>query len=196
MDLGSGRLKELRERRGLSLRALAALSGVSPDAINLIERGKRKAQLKTARKLAAALDVEPSDLSGGPQQLSLTSEDERRRFELEALRNGKHAIKLLRAWRQFIDGTALRWEALPEGPTPEAVGDILDTLERLVNAEVFQPGLSDSAEFAEIEAFELEMLHKGIQRLRIAAEPVLAAKEAERARRRFEVIEAELRQAS
>jgi transcriptional regulator with XRE-family HTH domain len=52
------RLAELRERRALTLRELAEMSGVAADTINQIELGHRKARPSTLRKLAKALDVE------------------------------------------------------------------------------------------------------------------------------------------
>ena len=55
------RLAELRERRGLTLRELSKTSGVSPDAINQIELGHRKARPSTLRKLARALEVDIKD---------------------------------------------------------------------------------------------------------------------------------------
>jgi transcriptional regulator with XRE-family HTH domain len=55
------RLAELREQRALTLRELSKTSGVSPDTINQIELGHRKARPSTLRKLAKALDVDISD---------------------------------------------------------------------------------------------------------------------------------------
>jgi len=55
------RLAELREQRALTLRELSKTSGVSPDTINQIELGHRKARPSTLRKLARALDVDISD---------------------------------------------------------------------------------------------------------------------------------------
>ncbi len=52
------RLAELRERRALTLRELAEMSGVAADTINQIELGHRKARPSTLRKLARALDIE------------------------------------------------------------------------------------------------------------------------------------------
>jgi transcriptional regulator with XRE-family HTH domain len=56
------RLKYWRELRGYSLRELAGKSKVPYSAISLLENGKREPQGRTARKLAAALDVEVADL--------------------------------------------------------------------------------------------------------------------------------------
>ncbi len=61
------RLAELRERRALTLRELAEMSGVAADTINQIELGHRKARPSTLRKLAAALRVEISDFFEKPE---------------------------------------------------------------------------------------------------------------------------------
>ena len=56
------RLKELRRNRVLSLRELEERSGVSYNTIWRIEDGRQGAHPRTVRRLAAALDVEPSEL--------------------------------------------------------------------------------------------------------------------------------------
>jgi HTH-type transcriptional regulator, competence development regulator len=62
IEIDHRRLKQLRRERALSQRALSGLSGVSLDAVNRLETGKRRAQLITIRKLAEALGVEPKEL--------------------------------------------------------------------------------------------------------------------------------------
>ena len=61
------RLRELRERVSLSQMELSERSGVSRATIADLELGKRGAQPKTRRKLAAALGVEPWELVGDIQ---------------------------------------------------------------------------------------------------------------------------------
>ena len=56
------RLKELRERRGLSQEALSELADVSRDSISSYENGRREAHPGTAKKLANALEVEVKNL--------------------------------------------------------------------------------------------------------------------------------------
>ena len=51
------RLQELRERNGLSLRALADKSGVSPNTVSLIERGLSSPSIDTLQRLAVGLGV-------------------------------------------------------------------------------------------------------------------------------------------
>ena len=57
-----GKLKELRDRRVLTLHELGERSGVAYNTIWRLENGKTGAQPRTLRKLAAALGVEPEEL--------------------------------------------------------------------------------------------------------------------------------------
>jgi len=56
IDVGS-RLKQLREERGKSMRQLARLSGLSTNALSMIERGRTSPSVSTLYKLAEALEV-------------------------------------------------------------------------------------------------------------------------------------------
>jgi transcriptional regulator with XRE-family HTH domain len=56
VDIGE-RLRQLRTARELSQRGLARLSGLSPNAINIIEQGKTSPTVSTLYKLADALQV-------------------------------------------------------------------------------------------------------------------------------------------
>ena len=62
IEIDHRRLKQLRRERALSQRALSGLSGVSLDAVNRLETGKRQAQPVTVRRLAEALGVVPREL--------------------------------------------------------------------------------------------------------------------------------------
>ncbi len=66
-DVGR-RIRELRERRGLSLRALAEQSDLSVNAVSLIERGVSSPTVATLHRLAAALGVRIVDLFGPEQE--------------------------------------------------------------------------------------------------------------------------------
>jgi transcriptional regulator with XRE-family HTH domain len=52
---------KLRKQRGLSLRALADLCGISANAISLIERNENSPNVSSLHQLAAALDVPITD---------------------------------------------------------------------------------------------------------------------------------------
>lgn len=56
VDVAS-RIRELREERSLSIRALARLSGLSANALSMIERGKSSPSVSTLYKVSTALDV-------------------------------------------------------------------------------------------------------------------------------------------
>jgi ribosome-binding protein aMBF1 (putative translation factor) len=55
-------LRQERERRGLSMTALAQRSGISQPMISLLESGGRKPSLETLLRLALALEVSPDEL--------------------------------------------------------------------------------------------------------------------------------------
>ncbi len=56
IDVGQ-RLRVLREERGISMRALARRSGLSANALSMIERGLTSPSVSTLNKLATALEV-------------------------------------------------------------------------------------------------------------------------------------------
>jgi transcriptional regulator with XRE-family HTH domain len=56
VDVGS-RLRDLREAHNISMRALAVKSGLSANALSMIERGKTSPSVSTLYKLADALGV-------------------------------------------------------------------------------------------------------------------------------------------
>jgi len=66
MDQVAERLAELRERRALTLRELAQMSGVAADTINQIELGHRKARPSTLRKLAKGLEIDVQEFYAEP----------------------------------------------------------------------------------------------------------------------------------
>lgn len=56
IDVGA-RLRQLRTERGKSMRSLARASGLSTNALSMIERGRTSPSVSTLYKLAEALDV-------------------------------------------------------------------------------------------------------------------------------------------
>jgi transcriptional regulator with XRE-family HTH domain len=56
IDVG-GRLRELRQERGMSMRSLGRASGLSTNALSMIERAKTSPSVSTLYKLAEALEV-------------------------------------------------------------------------------------------------------------------------------------------
>ena len=57
------RLRELRETAMFSQSELAKMAGTTQATISGFERGKRRAQPRTVRRLAEALGVEPRELT-------------------------------------------------------------------------------------------------------------------------------------
>src|SRR5512134_4190836 len=58
------RLRELREARNISMRALATRSGLSANALSMIERGRASPSVSTLYKLADALGVSITSFFG------------------------------------------------------------------------------------------------------------------------------------
>jgi transcriptional regulator with XRE-family HTH domain len=56
VDVGT-RLRQLREERNMSMRSLATASGLSANALSMIERGKTSPSVSTLYKLADAMGV-------------------------------------------------------------------------------------------------------------------------------------------
>jgi transcriptional regulator with XRE-family HTH domain len=80
-DIGS-KIRELREHRGFSLRALAEVCGVSPNTVSLIERGLSSPSVDTLQRLATGLGVPIVSLfetGEAPARLVLTKSTERMR---------------------------------------------------------------------------------------------------------------------
>ena len=63
-----GRVRELREKRGLSQEALAEACNLHRTYVGLIERGERNLTLGTIEVIAAALEVPVSELFVGIKQ--------------------------------------------------------------------------------------------------------------------------------
>ena len=76
------RIKTLRRQRGLSLRALAELSDLSPNTISLVERGATSPSVSTLHRLTTALGIPITALFEEPTErvkVILTRADERPR---------------------------------------------------------------------------------------------------------------------
>ena len=77
------RLRELREARNTSMRALATRSGLSANALSMIERGKASPSVGTLYKLADALGVSITSFFGSDaerKQVVFLKADERTRM--------------------------------------------------------------------------------------------------------------------
>ena len=65
MEVDGAELRRARRSRALSQRELSRKTGVAFDTISRLETGKQRAQPKTIRRLARALDVEPAQILKG-----------------------------------------------------------------------------------------------------------------------------------
>ncbi len=77
------RLRELREARNISMRTLAGKSGLSANALSMIERGKTSPSVSTLYKLSAALGVSITAFFGvqsEAQQMVYLKADKRTRI--------------------------------------------------------------------------------------------------------------------
>lgn len=79
-DVGR-RLREFRTRAGFSQRLLADRSGVSPNAIRLIERGHSSPTISTLHRLATALEVRVVDFVGATDVRSVVYSPARERTQ-------------------------------------------------------------------------------------------------------------------
>jgi transcriptional regulator with XRE-family HTH domain len=79
------RLRELREARKISMRGLATKSGLSANALSMIERGRNSPSVSTLYKLAEALGIPITEFFGPPavkNDVILIKADERTRIPL------------------------------------------------------------------------------------------------------------------
>lgn len=63
-----GRIRKLRDARGLNLHELARLCGISASALSLIETGKRDLRVTSLYRIAVALRVAAGELMDAPDQ--------------------------------------------------------------------------------------------------------------------------------
>jgi len=89
------RLRDLREKRGMSQQDLSERSGVSRDGISHYENGTREARPSTARKLAEALKVEVQNLMDTAQKVEVAV------GSLD--RNGNYRGEILRFTGELLD---------------------------------------------------------------------------------------------
>jgi transcriptional regulator with XRE-family HTH domain len=81
----SDRLTKIREERGLSIRALGRLSGLSANALSVIERGLSSPSVSTLYKISTALEIPVTaffEESPTQQDVVLIKSNERKRIPL------------------------------------------------------------------------------------------------------------------
>ena len=154
IDVG-GRLRELREGRGISMRTLATRSGLSANALSMIERGKTSPSVSTLYKLSDALGVSITAFFGpesDKKQMIFLKADERTRMSFS-----RGVFEGL-GGDQFVGNVAPFMLTLESG-TSSGPHDMVHTghefvfclrgqLEYQVEHEVFQLSAGDSLLFA------------------------------------------------
>ncbi|PIC99617.1 helix-turn-helix domain-containing protein [Sporosarcina sp. P29] len=80
-------LKSLRKERKLTLKELAGLTGVSISFLSQVERGKSSVTLESLKKVADALNVNPTVFFSGNEE-EQTLEDRHQQFYYKDLSNG------------------------------------------------------------------------------------------------------------
>ena len=76
-DAISGRLKELIEKKGITVNKLATLSGITQSTVENVVSGKtRNPKLKTLHRLACGLDMRVSELLDFPEMDNTRFDDE------------------------------------------------------------------------------------------------------------------------
>lgn len=82
LDVGN-RLRQLREARKVSMRTLATMSGLSANALSMIERGKTSPSVSTLYRIADAMTIPVTDFFGPGevrQKIVFLKADERTRL--------------------------------------------------------------------------------------------------------------------
>jgi transcriptional regulator with XRE-family HTH domain len=112
------RIRALRQRRGLTQRALADACDLSANAVGLIERGETSPSVSTLHRLALALEVSLAELFSPPEATQA-------------------AVLVKRHQRSRVQREHVAMESLTEGPVDPCLEPFLATL---------QPGAGTGAE--------------------------------------------------
>lgn len=154
VDVGS-RLKELREARNISMRMLAAKSGLSANALSMIERGKTSPSVSTLYKLSDAMGVSITAFFGpesDKKQVVFLKSDERTRMSFtrgvfEAL-GGEQFIGRVEPFMLTMDSGATSGPHTMSHTGHEFVFCLRGQLDYQVEKEVFHLSAGDSLLFA------------------------------------------------
>ena len=149
------RLRELREARKISMRGLATKSGLSANALSMIERGRTSPSVSTLYKIADALDVPITEFFGPQpvkQDVILIKADERTRIPLtRGVWEGLGGEKFSGRVEPFIltlENGATSGQHMMIHNGYEFVFCLRGQLEYLVEKQLFQLAAGDSLLFA------------------------------------------------
>lgn len=154
VNVGS-RLRELRETRKISMRSLATKSGLSANALSMIERGKTSPSVSTLYKLADAMGVSITAFFGpetDKKQVVFLKSDERTRMAFtrgvfEAL-GGEQFVGRVEPFMLTMDSGASSGPHMITHTGHEFVFCLRGELDYQVEKEVFHLSVGDSLLFA------------------------------------------------
>ena len=154
VDVGP-RLKELREARNISMRALATKSGLSANALSMIERGRTSPSVSTLYKLADAMGISITAFFGSEtdkKQVVFIKSDERSRMSFtrgvfEAL-GGEQFIGRVEPFMLTMESAATSGPHFITHTGHEFVFCLRGQLDYQVEKEVFTLSAGDSLLFA------------------------------------------------
>jgi len=149
------RLRELREARNISMRALAARSGLSANALSMIERNKASPSVSTLYKLAEALGISITSFFGENQerkQVVFLKSDARSRVSFtrgtfEGL-GGEQFVGRIEPFMLTLENSANSGPRSMTHTGHEFVFCLRGELEYQVERQVFQLQAGDSLLFA------------------------------------------------
>lgn len=154
VDVGT-RLRQLREERNMSMRSLATVSGLSANALSMIERGKTSPSVSTLYKLADALGVPVTAFFGAQpskQQVIFTPAEERPRVPFargvwEGL-GGEQFAGRVEPFMLTLESGVSSGPGHMAHSGHEFVFCLRGQLEYLVERQIYQLGTGDSLLFA------------------------------------------------
>lgn len=154
VDVG-GRLRELREAHNISMRGLATASGLSANALSMIERGKTSPSVSTLYKLADALGVSITAFFGAEaekHQVVFIKSDARPRMAFsrgvfEGL-GGEQFVGRVEPFMLTLESGASSGPSSISHSGHEFVFCLRGSLEYHVEKEIFQLEAGDSLLFA------------------------------------------------
>jgi transcriptional regulator with XRE-family HTH domain len=149
------RLRELREERNISMRTLAARSGLSANALSMIERGKASPSVSTLYKLAEALGISITSFFATEierRQVVFLKSDERphvsfSRGIFEGL-GGERFVGRVEPFMLNLENSANSGPRSMSHTGHEFVFCLRGELEYQVERQIFQLGPGDSLLFA------------------------------------------------
>lgn len=125
------RIKKLREKKGLTQKALAAKMGVTASWVGMYESGKRQPKPETIKRFADALDVFITDLTGAISPI-FESDLEQHAYRLAEKISGTGA----RIFGEYMDDTYHVWIQYKDGIVLELCPSDVDALEDQIDRDI------------------------------------------------------------